>query len=114
MKFANGRKKIYSVFPITGMSGRLMRRKNGLLYRMSSVFLLCIKKGEFIWIPMSKSEKTFSPLLEGEFFIGSEKHGRFESIGTAVIGAAAGNGIIKDMLSVYENLDFIPKTEFRI
>ena len=53
--------------------------------------------------------KTFSPLLEGEFFIGSEKHGRFESIGTAVIGAAAGNGIIKDMLSVYENLDFIPK-----
>ena len=29
--------------------------------------------------------------------------------GTAVIGAAAGNGIIKDMLSVYENLDFIPK-----
>ena len=26
-----------------------------------------------------------------------------------VIGAAAGNGIIKDMLSVYENLDFIPK-----
>lgn len=53
--------------------------------------------------------KTFSPLLEGDFFIGSEKHGRFESIGTAVIGAAAGNGIIKDMLSVYENLDFIPK-----
>lgn len=35
--------------------------------------------------------KTFSPLLEGDFFIGSEKHGRFESIGTAVIGAAAGN-----------------------
>ena len=26
-----------------------------------------------------------------------------------MIGAAAGNGIIKDMLSVYENLDFIPK-----
>ena len=47
--------------------------------------------------------------MEGDFFIGSEKHGRFESIGTAVIGAAAGNGIIKDMLSVYENLDFIPK-----
>ena len=54
--------------------------------------------------------KTFSPLLEGDFFIGSEKHGRFESIGTAVIGAAAGNGIIKDMLSVYEkNIKIIYK-----
>ena len=49
----------------------------------------------------------------GDFFIGSEKHGRFESIGTAVIGAAAGNGIIKDMLSVYENLDIIHKNRIQ-
>ena len=53
--------------------------------------------------------KTFSPLLEGDFFIGSEKHGRFESIGTAVIGAAAGNWGIKDMLFFFVNICFFPQ-----
>ena len=44
--------------------------------------------------------KTFSPLLEGDFFIGSEKHGRFESIGTAGLGALGGVGGIKGMVCV--------------
>lgn len=51
--------------------------------------------------------KSLSPFLNEDFFIGSEKHGRFESIGTAVIGAAPQNQIIKNMLEVYDDLDFI-------
>ncbi len=53
--------------------------------------------------------KSFTPLLDNDFFIGSEKNGNFESIGTGTIGAVAQNPIIKNMLSVYDNIDFIPK-----
>lgn len=51
--------------------------------------------------------KPLDPFLKNDFFIGSEKNGKFQGMGTAVIGACAGNDIICNMLSVYDKLEFI-------
>ncbi len=50
--------------------------------------------------------RPFDAFLKNDFFIGSERCGTFESIGTAVIGAAPGNDIIKRMLDVYKDIPF--------
>ncbi|MBO5039350.1 MAG: hypothetical protein J6C85_07870 [Alphaproteobacteria bacterium] len=51
--------------------------------------------------------RPFDAFLKHDFFIGSEKHGAFESIGTAVIGAVKGNVIIKEMLKLYQDIHFV-------
>ena len=51
--------------------------------------------------------RPFDDFLNLDFFIGSEKNDKFESIGTAVIGAAKGCPIIKDMLHEYDNIGFV-------
>lgn len=51
--------------------------------------------------------RSFNDFLDHDFFIGSEKNNNFKSIGTAVIGAAPKNPIIKSMLNVYETSAFI-------
>lgn len=51
--------------------------------------------------------KNFDDLLDLDFFIGSEQHCSSKTIGTAVIGAAQHNPIIKSMLDVYNDLDFV-------
>ncbi len=53
--------------------------------------------------------KPLDIFLNNDFFIGAEKNGKFESIGTAVIGAVPRNTIVKEMLDVYSNIDFIAK-----
>jgi hypothetical protein len=50
--------------------------------------------------------KSFNDFLQHSFFIGSEKNGKFESIGTAVIGAEKENPIISDMLCLYDEISF--------
>lgn len=51
--------------------------------------------------------KPFDEFLDLDFFIGSEKHCSSKTIGTAVIGACRHNEIIKKMLDLYKNLDFV-------
>ena len=51
--------------------------------------------------------RSFDDFRNHEFFIGAEKNGNFESIGTAVIGAAPKNPIIKSMLDTYKTATFI-------
>lgn len=51
--------------------------------------------------------KNFDKFLKLDFFMGSEKNGKFRGIGTGVIGAAKGNKIIKNMLALYNDLHFV-------
>ncbi len=51
--------------------------------------------------------KNFDDFLNADFFIGSEKSGHFESIGTGIIGAQKGNKIIKKLLDFYQTAEFI-------
>lgn len=54
-------------------------------------------------------KKTLDEFLELDFFIGSEKYGKSQHLGTAVIGAIKGSKVIKKLLSVYDDIHFIKK-----
>lgn len=54
-------------------------------------------------------KKPLDEFLELDFFIGSEKYGKSQHLGTAVIGATKGSKIIEKLLSVYDDIHFIKK-----
>ncbi len=51
--------------------------------------------------------RRFDDFLDHDFFIGAERHGNFKSVGTAVIGAAKGNPLVKAMLAEYDKAKFV-------
>lgn len=53
--------------------------------------------------------RSFDPFLSHDFFIGSEKCGSAQTIGTAVIGAKKGCDLIQKMLALYNQLPFLLK-----
>lgn len=52
-------------------------------------------------------KKSFNPLLDLDFFIGSETYGCVKQIGTAVIGAKKNSLIIERLLHTYDDIYFI-------
>ena len=51
-------------------------------------------------------KKSFNPLLDLDFFIGSERYGHETHIATAVIGAQKQSPIIKRLLKTYDDIEF--------
>ena len=52
-------------------------------------------------------KKSFNPLLDLDFFIGSETYGHVKQIGTAVIGSEKNSLIIERLLHTYDDISFI-------
>lgn len=51
--------------------------------------------------------KKFDEFLDLDFFIGSEKCGKGNGVGTAVVGAKANNHLIQKLLEEYRKLSFV-------
>lgn len=57
-------------------------------------------------------KKSFNPLLDLDFFIGSEIYGNVKQIGTAVIGSEKKSPIIERLLHMYNDITFVGDTGY--
>ncbi len=61
-------------------------------------------------IYMDTDEEVVKPLdkfLEHDYFMGCQRCGSAKGLNPALVGAVPGNKVIKDLLAVYDDLDFI-------